>query len=56
MTMSAATSRALWNPSTKASGDVTPFASAAMIVAASRKKTIVTAQDVQDARVDRGRA
>jgi type II secretory pathway predicted ATPase ExeA len=32
------------------------IASAAMIVAASRKKTIVTAQDVQDARVDRGRA
>jgi type II secretory pathway predicted ATPase ExeA len=32
------------------------IASAAMIVAASRKKTIVAAQDVQDARVDRGRA
>jgi len=32
------------------------IASAAMIVAASRKKTIVTAQDLHDARVDRGRA
>jgi type II secretory pathway predicted ATPase ExeA len=32
------------------------IASAAMIVAASRKKTIVAAQDVHDARVDRGRA
>jgi type II secretory pathway predicted ATPase ExeA len=32
------------------------IASAAMIVAASRKKTIVAAQDVHDARIDRGRA
>lgn len=32
------------------------IASAAMIVAASRKKNIVVAQDVHDARVDRGRA
>lgn len=31
-------------------------ASAAMIVAASRKRNIVSAQDVHDARVDRGRA
>ena len=31
-------------------------ASSAMIVAASRKKNIVSAQDVHDARVDRGRA
>jgi type II secretory pathway predicted ATPase ExeA len=32
------------------------IASAAMIVAASRKKNLVVAQDVHDARVDRGRA
>lgn len=32
------------------------IASAAMIVAASRKKAIVAAQDVHDARIDRGRA
>jgi hypothetical protein len=32
------------------------IASAAMIVAASRKKNIVAAQDVHDARIDRGRA
>jgi len=32
------------------------IASAAMIVAASRKKNVVTAQDVHDARVDRGRS
>lgn len=32
------------------------IASAAMIVAASRKKALVAAQDVHDARVDRGRA
>ena len=32
------------------------IASAAMIVAASCKKNIVTAQDVHDARIDRGRA
>ena len=32
------------------------IASSAMIVAASRKRSIVSAQDVHDARVDRGRA
>jgi type II secretory pathway predicted ATPase ExeA len=32
------------------------IASSAMIVAASRKKTLVAAQDVLDARIDRGRA
>jgi hypothetical protein len=32
------------------------IACAAMIVAASRKKTIATAPDVHDDRVDRGRA
>jgi general secretion pathway protein A len=32
------------------------IASAALIVAASRKKTIVAAQDVHDARIDRCRA
>jgi MSHA biogenesis protein MshM len=35
---------------------VNRIASAAMIVAASRRKNLISAQDVQDARVDRGRA
>jgi hypothetical protein len=47
---------ALFDSSTGVPRRLNRIASAAMIVAASRKKNIVSAQDVHDARVDRGRA
>lgn len=47
---------ALFDASTGVPRRLNRIASAAMIVAASRKKNLVAAQDVQDARVDRGRA
>lgn len=47
---------ALFDASTGVPRRLNRIASSAMIVAASRKKNIVAAQDVHDARVDRGRA
>ena len=47
---------AIFEASTGVPRRLNRIASAAMIVAASRKKNIVAAQDVHDARVDRGRA
>jgi type II secretory pathway predicted ATPase ExeA len=47
---------ALHDASTGVPRRLNRIASAAMIVAASRKRTIVAAQDVLDARADRGRA
>ena len=47
---------ALFDASTGVPRRLNRIASAAMIVAASRKKNLVAAQDVHDARVDRGRA
>lgn len=46
----------LFDASTGVPRRLNRIASAAMIVAASRRKNIVAAQDVHDARVDRGRA
>ncbi len=47
---------ALFESSTGVPRRLNRIASAAMIVAASRRKNIVAAQDVNDARIDRGRA
>ena len=47
---------ALFEASTGVPRRLNRIASAAMIVAASRRKNVVVAQDVHDARVDRGRA